>query len=196
MLSIIRLSPAIVATALLFATMPAAAQRISDTKPPETFIARAQVVGQEAGSTASVTIHITEYTSDRDRKTLEDALKIGGYPGFLPALRKARDVGYIELNGRRTALRWARQQAKAPSGRTISVIGESPIFFVGGGAPDAKPRAGFELSVVLLNVDSIGLGSGSMAPAARVKPGGETGVQVEDYGAQMVKLVTVSKELR
>ena len=57
-------------------------------------------------------------------------------------------------------------------GRTISLVTERPVYFVGGGKADAKPRAGFELAVVQLNVDEFGLGSGTMAAAARVKASG------------------------
>jgi len=61
---------------------------------------------------------------------------------------------------------------------------------------DAKPRAGYEVAVLLLDVDSIGLGNGSMAPAARVRQGGSTGVQIDDYGDTPVKLVTVRKSFK
>ena len=38
-----------------------------DIKPPETFTASAQVLGNNAGSSAQVTIQINQYTSDKDR---------------------------------------------------------------------------------------------------------------------------------
>ena len=69
------------------------------------------------------------------------------------------------------------------------------MFFVGGGRTEAKPRAGYEVAVIQLMVDEIGLGTGSMAAAARVKPGGETGVQIDDYADEPIKLVTVSRKI-
>ena len=45
--------------------------------------------------------------------------------------------------------------------RTISVVTDAPIFFVGGGSPDAKPRAGYELAVLQLKMDSSGIGEGT-----------------------------------
>ena len=39
-----------------------------DIKPPETFTASAQVLGNNAGSSAQVTIQINQYTSDKDRR--------------------------------------------------------------------------------------------------------------------------------
>ncbi len=161
-------------------------------KPPETFIANAQVQGQDTGASAKVTIHIEKYTDERDRNAMTEALRLGGYPGFLPVLRKAPEVGYVEMSGRKVPVRWARQQP-TDKGRSISVVTDGPLLFVGGGSVNAKPREGFELAIIQMDVDSIGLGSGTMAAAARVKPGGPTGVQIDDYSEQPVKLATVRK---
>jgi hypothetical protein len=188
-----RLTLMYVCIASLFISRVGLAQ--NEGKPPETFTANAQVVGKDAGSAAQVTIHIDRYTAEKDRTTIQEALRVGGYPGFLPALRNAPEVGYVEMAGRKVAARWARQQA-TPKGRTISIVTDQPMFFVGGGNVDAKPRTGFEVAVIQLEVDSIGLGTGSMAAAARVRPGGPTGVQIDDYAEQPVKLVTVRKAYR
>jgi hypothetical protein len=163
-----------------------------DIKPPETFTASAQVLGDNAGASAQVTIRIDQYTSDKDRATIQEALRIGGYQGFLPALRSAPEVGYVEMNGRKVVARWARQQP-TEKGRTISIVTEAPMAFVGGSSVNAKPRAGYEVAVIQLDVDQIGLGTGSFAAAARVRPGGPTGVQIDDYAETPVKLVTVRK---
>ena len=174
------------------ALMPSVVLAQKDIKPPETFTASAQVLGNNAGSSAQVTIQINQYTSEKDRTTIQEALRLGGYRGFLPALRSAPDVGYVEMNGRKVTARWARQQP-TEKGRTISIVTDGPMFFVGGGNVDAKPRAGFDVAVIQLDVDSIGLGTGSFAAAARVRPGGATGVQIDDYAEAPVKLVTVRK---
>jgi hypothetical protein len=176
---------AIISTALI-------AQAQKDIKPPETFTANAQALGKDAGAAAQVTIQIDQYTSDEDRATIQEALRVGGFPGFLPALRSAPQVGYVEMNGRKVAVRWARQQP-TDKGRTITIVTESPLAFVGGAAVDAKPRKGYEVAVIQLEVDQIGLGTGSMAAAARVRPGGPTGVQIDDYAETPVKLATVRK---
>lgn len=180
------------AMALWLTTIPAHGQ-LSSTKPPETFLATAQALGHDAGLTAVVTIHINQYTSDRDRSELQEALRLGGYPRFLAALRAAPVIGSIEMNERKVSARWARQEEKDGGGRTISVVADEPLYFVGGGNVDAKPREGYELTIIQLDVDPIGLGSGSLAAAARVKPGGPTGVQVDDYAQKPIALVTVRK---
>lgn len=164
----------------------------ADIKPPETFTANAQALGRNAGASAEVTIQIDQYTSDEDRATIQEALRVGGFPGFLPALRSAPEVGFVEMNGRKVKVRWARQQS-TDKGRTITIVTESPLAFVGGAAVDARPRKGYEVAVIRLDVDQVGLGTGSMAAAARVRPGGPTGVQIDDYAENPLKLVTVRK---
>jgi hypothetical protein len=75
-------------------------------------------------------------------------------------------------------------------------VTDAPIYFLGGGRPDAKPRDGYELAVLQLKMDSSGVGEGSMAAAARVKRGGETGVQVDQYADQPVKLISIRREIK
>ena len=41
------------------------------------------------------------------------------------------------------------------------VVTDQPIHFVGGGAVDAKPRAGDEVAVIQMQMDDVGLGSGN-----------------------------------
>ena len=162
---------------------------------PETFSANANVAKPGTGAiAATIQVHIERYTPDADRTAVQSALA-QGYPVFLTALRKAPEVGYVQLGDQKTPIRWARQTA-TPKGRTIVVVTDKPVFFVGGGATDAKPRAGYEVAVIQLEVDDIGLGTGTMAAAARVKPGGDTGVRIDDYAEAPVKLVTVSRKIK
>ena len=171
---------------------PGAVQNSRSEGAPETFSANAQAKGGAGAIAATIQIQIERYTPDFDRTAVESALKQGGYPGFLTALRKAPEVGSVTVGDRKFPIRWAREQ-KTAQGRTIVVVTDTPVFFVGGGSTEAKPRAGYEVAVIQLMVDAIGLGKGSMAAAARVKPGGETGVQIDDYADSPITLVTVRR---
>ena len=170
--------------------LAALAQQPAAVTTPETFTATARV---PSGVTAPIQVHIQRYSPDFDRTAVETALKSGGYPAFLPALRKAPEVGAVELVGQTFTIRWARS-VKTEKGRTIVVVTDKPVFFVGGGRPDAKPRAGYEVAVLELVVDDNGRGTGTMAAAARVKPGGPTGVQIDDYADEPVTLVMVARK--
>jgi hypothetical protein len=163
---------------------------------PETFVGKAETRTPEgAMASAPLTIQIDRYTLDGHRKVMEEALRTGGYPGFLAALRNAPAVGHVQAGERKVTVRWAHQ---VPDGetRTISVVTDAPLFFIGGGRPDAKPRAGYELAVLQLKMDSSGIGEGTLAAAARVKRGGATGVEVDEYADQPIKLVSIRREIK
>ena len=175
----------------------ASGQAGQQTGAPETFTANAQAAGAQGGAAAAtIQVDIRRYTPEADRAAVETALKSGGYPAFLAALRKAPDVGAVSFADRKWAIRWARERETGKNTRQIVVVTDQPIFFVGGGRADAKPREGFEVAVIELEVDGAGLGRGQMTAAARVKPGGENGVTVEDYAEKPIRLVTVTRKLK
>lgn len=157
---------------------------------PETFRARATVASAEGRADVYVTFHIEQYTPERDLQSMQQALKSGGSAAFLEAVRKAPVAGTFEAGEKRFTIRWARQQP-TEKGRVISIVIDSPVYFVGAGLPDAKPRDGYDLAVAQLTMDSSGVGEGVMAAAARVKPGGPTGVEIDDYGTEPIKLLSV-----
>ena len=110
------------------------------------------------------------------------------------ALRSASDVGYVEHGTLRFTIRYARE-TKTGRGRRIDLVTDRPIFFVGGGAPEPKPRAGFDVAVLRMEIDDVGWGSGVMAAAAHLKPAPDGGVQIDDYAEQPIELVTVTRKL-
>jgi hypothetical protein len=171
-----------------------AAQRGAPTAP-EAFTCQAQARTGGGGAATNFRVQIDKYIADHDRKVLTESLTQGGYPGFLAALRKAPALGHIAFGDQKFTVRWAREQP-AGKGRTITVVTDAPMYFVGGGRVDAKPREGFELSVTQLTVDEVGMGTGTMAAAARVKPDGKGGVILEDYAEEPIKLTFVRREIK
>jgi hypothetical protein len=176
---------------LLIAPSTARAQLVRGA--PETFSADAHVKTAKASATAAITIQVQRYTPDFDRKSVETGLKAAGYNGFLTALRKAPNVGYVEIGDQKYVIRYARERT-SPKGRDIVLVTEKPVFFIGGGATDPKARDVYQVAVIQLEVDENGSGSGTLAAAARVRPGGETGVQLDDYGEEPIKLVSVKRQ--
>jgi hypothetical protein len=181
--------------ALVVLTSPSLVLSQSPKGAPEQFTANAQATAASgAAASATVTIDIRRYTPDAERTAVEAALKGGGYPAFLAALRKAPEVGTVGLGTQKWSIRWAREQS-TPAGRTIVVVTDQPMFFIGGARVNSKPRAGYEVGLIRLQVDAAGMGKGEMAAAARVKPGGETGVQVDDYADQPIALTGVVRKI-
>ena len=187
------LAPAVLV--LLAAPPPMARPQTQQTGAPEQFTANAQTTSASgASAAATVTIDIRRYTPDAERTAVETALKGGGYPAFLAALRKAPEVGTVGLGNQKWSIRWAREQSTG-AGRTIVIVTDQPMFFIGGARANAKPRAGYEVGLIRLEVDASGMGKGEMAAAARVKPSGETGVQVDDYADQPITLTGVVRKI-
>ena len=70
-----------------------------------------------------------------------------------------------------------------------------PVFHVGAGAAEASPKAGYDLAVVIFEVDGAGKGdAGDLAPAAKVKFDANGALVVEDYGAEAVRLMKITKK--
>ena len=163
---------------------------------PETFRAQAKAVS-DAGlaGAAYVDIHIDKYSPDAERDAMLATLKSGGYAALLDAIRKAPAIGTVKVGTETFVVRWARQQRSGENRRTISIVTDKPMLFVGGGQANAKPREGYDIAVVQFDMDDAGVGSGTMAAAAKIKPGGPNGFQIDDYADQPIKLVSISRSL-
>jgi len=184
------------------AALAAAAQGQDKKLPkgPEEFSINAQTAGEGGALASQFVVAIDRYNTDKERDVLATALKQGGYPAFLPALRKSPLVGHIKAGKQQFDIRYAYQREATTTatggGRTIVVVTDKPVYFVGGGAVQAKAREGYEVAVAQFEVDEVGLGKGTMAMAARVKPGGAAGVEIDDYAEKPVQLSTVRKLLK
>ena len=169
---------------LLVAVLPLALR--AQQSYPRTWQATADAALGKSAVTATFTIHVNGLMPDLTFKVVADALKYGGYPNFLPALRKLPAIGYVELAGRRTEVKYARMRAGSDTNLVIGT--DQPIFFLGGGATDPKRKAGYELGIIDLELDAQGNGHGLMAAAARVKPGPDGGVIIDDYAEAPIKV--------
>ena len=137
-------------------------------------------------------VQIDQYTPDKDLKAMEQALQSGGSDGFVQALKKAPVAGHLKIGDKTFTIRWARQKP-TDKGRTISIVTDAPVYYVGAGVPEAKPKAGYDVAVGQMIIDTAGLGDGIIALAAKVKPGGQNGVEIQDYATEPVKLVSIMK---
>jgi hypothetical protein len=186
------------ALSLVFATASADQDKYKHKRKrgPETFSATARIQTAAFLATAYIRIHLDGYTPARDQQTMIDALKTGGYDTFLIALRQAPAVGYVEIRDERWTVRWASQQPTL-AGRRIVIATDHPVAFLGAGAPgigDAKPRGEYGLALVELLMDDIGMGEGTMVPAARIASSVDgKGIRVDQYADQPIQLKSVIK---
>ena len=96
-------------------------------------------------------------------------------------LDKWKPIGSVRLGATNTPVKYAFARPTG-GGRLLTVVTGSAIAFVGAGLPDAAPRTGFDLGLVLLNVPSAGGGSGELAPAAKLALNADGALVTEDYG--------------
>ena len=176
-----------VAAALAISAATGAAQ-----KRGETFTADASVARPDGTvASAKLTAVVDAFATDAERDALVSAVKKGGTAARdLLASRKAS--GSIQVGAKQTPIKYAYARP-AGSGRLITLITAEPIHFVGGDLPDAKPKDGYDLGLVLLDLTSA-KGSGEVAPAAKVKVDAQNAVVTEDYGAEVVRLSNIVRK--
>lgn len=147
----------------------------------EAFTATASVKSDAGTGTAPVTIVIKHWATDAERAKVMKALKSGGTPALKAALAKMRDSGTLALAKTQGAIKYAYATSTG-SGRLVTVVTSQPLYHLGGGLPDAKPKAGYDVAVALLVLEADGTGHGELSPAAKVKIDDAGAISVDDYG--------------
>jgi hypothetical protein len=157
-----------------------------------TYVATASVKATTGTGTvtAPVTVVVTRLTTDQERDSVGAALKKGGSAAVVQTLKAMPDVGYIEVGERRTPLKYAYMRPIG-GGRLLTVVAPTPIIHLGSALPDAKPKAGFDLALALLQLMDAGPGTGELAPAATIRLNEQGAIQTQDYGTDMVRLSNV-----
>jgi hypothetical protein len=162
--------------------------------PAETFTATAAVkAAGGASASAPVTITIDRKMSQSEADKLVAAFKAGGAAALKKGLDGVPPTGTVKVgDGRVTPTRITIERPTA-NGRLLTILTDQPLLFLGAGVPGAKPQAGYDYAVIDLEIDGKGNGSGTLAPAAKLKLN-QGAFVVEDYGgAELVRLTMVKK---
>jgi hypothetical protein len=180
------------ACAIGAACVAGAGARVDAQAAVETYSAEATVKHPGGGeASAPVTIVIRSFATDADRDALLAAVKKGsGEARDLLAARPA--AGSFEVGGKATPIKYAYARSVG-SGRLITVVTAEPIHFVGGDLPDAKPKAGYDLGVALLQIDGA-TSTGEVAPAAQIGVDAQGAIVTKDYGAEVVRLTKITRK--
>jgi hypothetical protein len=160
--------------------------------PLDTFTATASVKSESARASADVVVSVTQYASDAERAGVMKALREGGTPGAQKALAAMRDAGFIQLGERRVPLKLAIKQPSA-TGHLVTVVTSQPILFIGGGIPDAQPRAGFDVAIAIFEVVTGEGGVGELAPAAKLGVNATGALLIDDYGGPVLWLNRIAR---
>jgi hypothetical protein len=161
---------------------------------PEVFAGTAQAKNADGAISGNIEVRLRRVTPQFDKTAVETALKEGGYPRFLIALKNAPEVGQLVLGASAPfSVRYARERSDA-NGRTLLLVTDKPVYFVGGGRTEAPLRKGYEVAVIEITIDGQGTASGSMAAAARVRPDGDGGVLLDDFAEQPITITNLTRK--
>jgi hypothetical protein len=152
---------------------------------PETFTATASVKKGAASASAPVSVTVTRYATEAETAAVRAAAANGG-PALSKALSALGDAGFIQLGERKTPIKFAVERSTG-AGRLITILTAEPMLFLGAGVPAAKPIAGFDVAIAMLDLDQSG-GKGELAPAAKVGIDKGGAIVIEDYGATVMWL--------
>lgn len=181
--------------ALVTLAVPSPSAQSRKNPLPESFTATAQFIGGGGSMATTLKIRVDRYTPDAEREAVVQALTQGGYPGFVLALRKAPVVGTVSIGEHAFDIRWARE-TPIKNGRSIVLVTDKPMFFLGAGSPTAKPKEGFDVGVISFQIDDVGMGmGGKMAAAAKVKTGA-AGIEVAEYAEKLIDLRSVTRDIK
>jgi hypothetical protein len=180
------------AALVLAATAPAAR-----AAGPEVYNATASLkTAAGASLTAPVTLSITRWTTDAERETARTALKTGGTTAFQKAIAAMPEAGVLQLGEVKTPIHFART-LPVGGGKLVTVATAKPVMYVGAGMPGAKEsdKAGYDVAVVIMQVDAAGKGdAGDFSPAAKVKFDETGALLIEDYAAEAVRLMGITRK--
>jgi hypothetical protein len=152
--------------------------------------------GVGAGNTATVDLYIKDYTSDQEAKALAALLLEGGSDALLKALEKSDSKGNVTLTGHVSFydLKLIRSRA-TETGRQIIAVGDRPVRFLE--AYFSGRSRDYEFGILILNLerDKKGKekGQGTLIYAAKVKVIDGSKIEIENYGIDPVRLMSVRK---
>src|SRR5262245_28053445 len=160
----------------------------------ESYTAVATAKGAKIGAgMANLTLTVNRFATDAERDALVAAVKQGGTAAARTLLRGKPDVGTLQLGSRPATIKYAYARTTG-AGRLLTIVTADPIRLLGAGLPDAKPTAGYDLGLVLLDLSAPGPGKGELVPAAKVKVDAQGAIVTEDYSGETVQLTQVAKK--
>jgi hypothetical protein len=181
-----RLHP-VAAIALLF-VLPLASVQASET------ITATATLKTAAGvtTTAPVSVIVDRFSTDSDRDEVLAALKKGGTDAVRSVLLTRPAIGTIKVGTSVTSIKYAYERV-TPEGRLITAVTSSAIAYVGAAAPGAKPKSGFYLGLVLIDMAK-GTGHGELNPAAKIRLDDKGAIVTDGYSDDVVQLTNVVRK--
>jgi hypothetical protein len=179
---------AVAAVALTFASTVAYAA--GDVSLPVRFTA--WEVNTDRGSTASVDLTVTRWSTAGDIEQLASAFNDRGTDGLVRALEHLPPVGSVRANGGLGLdVQFVQRSSEPDGGQRIFVMAERRVGFAE--LANMTPSADYPLIVLELHINPDGEGTGTMWPVARINywdPKTQF-VVVDNYTWQPIQLTAV-----
>jgi hypothetical protein len=176
-----------------YALVPAALQARDDDKDAtihQEFTGIASSIGTPGNPVgqAPVDITITRWSNRDEQRAFLNALSGEGQNAALDRLQDLKPVGTIRINRQGLAydLRYSQETRRPDGGRRVFLMTDRPIS---AWEAWAQPRySDYPFTLITMNLDKDGKGSGSIILAARIT-GTEDGrfVQVENYATTPIR---------
>jgi len=146
--------------------------------------------GSAAGKSFGLTIFIDGWTTDEQVKDFITVLKEKGPSGLVSAMDKVEDVGRLSPTGRvGNSFRFARYRALPNGGLRIVMATDRPMSF-----PElynSGRSTDYPFSIVTMDIDKEGKGSGQLAPLCKVKFNKKGELEIENFGQKPFRLANV-----
>ena len=165
------------------------------TGAPEVFSATAQA--KNATGAVSGTLEVRVSSLHAGLRSQDRGGRRSGWVatrGFSrPFATRPRSGSSSSAAASRTRSGMRARRSRRAAGRS-SWSPTSPCSFSAAARADAKPRAGYEVAVLQIQLDGAGRGNGTMAGAARVRPDGDGGVLLDDYAEEPIELTNITRK--
>jgi hypothetical protein len=198
---------------VLAVTVGLAASAVAQDEPEESFreqfTARAIAMGTSnppilpPGTTATIDINITRWTTDEEREHLFDVLANKSQRALVREMRRQPETGWIRVvsAGRRgnvntrmpsERLRYARQIPLEDGGRRIVLALDRPISM---SEALEQPRwRNFDVTVFFIDLDAENVGSGQLAIGVQLRVEEETNtLKIVNFATEPVRLTQVTR---
>jgi hypothetical protein len=175
----------------MFSIGVAAQEPMAGPKLPAQYAAVAVgQAGSAAGKTFGLTIYVEGLTTTGERDELLGTLKQKGQDGVVSAMEDMKDKGRVAPTGSvGTGMRFVRMYPGKNGGQHIILATNRPIAF--GELYNGTRSRDYPIGIVTLDVDKDGKGTGSFAPACKVKFNKKKELEIENYGQKPFRLTNV-----
>ena len=159
----------------------------------ETFQGTATVkTAAGATATAPVTIVVARTTPADEAQKLAQAFTTGGDAALRKALAGLPATGSVRIGSAAPTEARITLDRTTDKGRLLTIVTDKPILFLGAGLPGAEKKDGYGFAVLDIEVDGQGNGSGTLAPAAKLKVA-QGAFSVDDYASETIRLTGVTR---